>query len=127
MWEDNPIQLQSQCLPIPGRDLESAGITSFTDLTSNDQKIFDDYSEVIEKKIREEADLHFPDDFEFVPTSIARQVESNDNCYFRIDLPHSIITVKIVPNSHINDLSKHITLHREPFVSREPSVTELIL
>ncbi|CAF1071943.1 unnamed protein product [Adineta ricciae] len=127
MWEDDKIQLQSQCLPIPGRDLESAGLTSFADLTTEDRHIFNQYREIIAKKIREETEWEFPDDFEFVPTSIARQIESHSNCYFRIDLPHAIVTAKILPNPHVTDHSKHVSIHQEPLVSREASITELIL
>ncbi|CAF4435290.1 unnamed protein product, partial [Rotaria magnacalcarata] len=44
-----------------------------------------------------------------------------------IDLPHSIVIIKIIPNSHILDLSKHITLHREPFANSKSSDAELVL
>ncbi|CAF1144639.1 unnamed protein product [Rotaria sordida] len=127
MWEDDPIQIQSQCLPIPGRDVESAGVTPFSDLTIDDQYVFDNYKHVISERIRQEPDLRFPENFEFVPTSVARQIESPNNCYFRIDLPHSIVTIKIIPNPRVHDLSKHITLRREPFVYRKCSNAEPIL
>ncbi|CAF2546804.1 unnamed protein product [Rotaria sp. Silwood2] len=127
MWEDDPIQIQSQCSPIPGRDVESAGVTTFCDLTIDDQCVFDYYKHVISERIRQEPDLHFPENFEFVPTSVAKQIESPDNCYFRIDLPHSIVTIKIIPNPRVHDLSKHITLQRKPFVHRKSSDAELIL
>ncbi|CAF1054577.1 unnamed protein product [Adineta steineri] len=127
MWEDDDIQIQSRSSPIPGRDLEADGITPYTDLASDDLHMFNKYKEVITELIREEPDLHFPDDFEFFPTSVARQIESSKNCYFRIDLPHCIMTVKIIPHPHASDLRNDVTIHRENFVGREPSITELIL
>ncbi|CAF3525191.1 unnamed protein product [Rotaria socialis] len=125
MWEDDPTQIHSQCLAIPGRDVESGGITSFSELTIADTCVFDQYKNAISERIRQETNLHFPENFEFVPTSVARQIESPDNCYFRIDLPHSIVTIKIIPNPHVYDYSKHISLQIEPFVTRKSSDIEL--
>lgn len=127
MWESDPIQIHSQCTPIPGRDLESEGITAFSDLTENDLHIYNKYETVIAEAIREVVDSKFPEDFQFVPSSIARQIEANENCYLRFDLPHRILTVKILPHPHENDLSRHITIHQEPFVSHQTSLNELTL
>jgi hypothetical protein len=64
--------------------------------------------------MRHEQVLHFPDDFEFIPTRVTKQLESSNNYYFRVSfniISYILLNFNIIFSLYQIDLPSNLVLY----------------
>ncbi|CAF1380981.1 unnamed protein product, partial [Didymodactylos carnosus] len=108
------------------QQLRVGGVIELRDLDESDIKLFEDYRDIIERKIREQHET-LPSNFKIMPIKVQTQVVAGTNYYFRVILPNEqygnvriFVPLRGAPNN--NSLTS--ADQREKNVTIEPGTTK---